>query len=530
MHMSVSKATALYGDAADVATDIEIMQMLDLKVWKEVDPETLSREEFRTVIYSLLFLKAKYAPDGEFEKLKARLVANGAQQDKSVYENVSSPTARLASVFFTAGMAARERRIVVTTDIVGAYLKVDMRGRKVRVRLPPYVAQRVLKFRPQAKKYLLRDGSLIVELLKAMYGCVESALLLFEKVTETLLGAGFVPNPYDECVFNKGTGDDQVTVVLYVDDIMVTSCNRAGIDELLAQIKEAFGTVQVHEGLVHNYLGMTFDFSKEGACTIKMDGYKADITEAFGVEGTAATPATEHLFKLREGAVKLGKKDREYFHSAVAKVLYLAKRIQPEALLAVSFLATRVKEPDEDDMVKLQRLLKYINGTHGMGLTLRVADGWQVWAHIDASYAVHIDLRSHTGGVITLGSGVLMAQSRKQKLVTKSSTEAELVAVSDFAGYVLEMRLFVWAQGYGSKPAMIGQDNLSTIALLTKGRASSEFTRHVNIRYFFARDRKKAGELDFVHVPAAEMMADALTKPLQGALFKHLRDKLLGVV
>jgi hypothetical protein len=309
-------------------------------------------------------------------------------------------------------MAARERRIVVTMDIVGAYLKVDMRGRKVRVRLPPYVAKRVIKHRPQAAKYLLHDGSLIVELLKAMYGCVESALLLFEKVAKVLQNAGFKANPYDPCVFNKGTGEGQVTIVLYVDDIMVTARDRAGVDEVIEAMKAAFDTVKVHEGLEHDYLGMSFDFTREGACTVKMDGYKRDIAETFNVSGKAATPAADHLFQVRADAEPLGAKDRAYFASAVAKVLYLAKRINPEALLAVSFLATRVQAPDVDDMHKLQRLLKYVCGTEGMGLTLRFNELTQVLAHIDAAFAVHMDMRSHSGGVITLGGGAMQSLGR----------------------------------------------------------------------------------------------------------------------
>jgi hypothetical protein len=112
--------------------------------------------------------------------------------------------------------------------------------------------------------------------------------------------------------------------------------------------------------------------------------------------------------------------------------------------------------------------------------------------------------------------------------MTKSSTEAELVAVSDFISYVLELRAFIEAQGHGALPAIVGQDNLSTIQLLNFGRASSEFTRHVNIRYFFAHDRKEAGEVQYVHVGTKVMMGDALSKPLQGALFRSMRSMLLG--
>ena len=64
--------------------------------------------------------------------------------------------------------------------------------------------------------------------------------------------------------------------------------------------------------------------------------------------------------------------------------------------------------------------------------------------------------------------------------------------------------------------------------MIAKGRATSERTRHVNIRYFFVKDRVDAGEIVIEHMPTHLMIADILTKPLQGELFKRMRDALLN--
>ena len=77
-------------------------------------------------------------------------------------------------------------------------------------------------------------------------------------------------------------------------------------------------------------------------------------------------------------------------------------------------------------------------------------------------------------------------------------------------------------------PAIIKQDNMSTIALAEKGRSTSERTRHVNIRYFFIKDRVNSGDLKLEYLPTSEMIADILTKPLQGEAFRSLRDALLN--
>jgi hypothetical protein len=152
----------------------------------------------------------------------------------------------------------------------------------------------------------------------------------------------------------------------------------------------------------------------------------------------------------------------------------------------------------------------------------------QAYAWIDASFAVHEDMKSHTGAVIGIGKGPFYAKSCVQRLNTKSSTEAELVGVSDAAGQLLWTRQFLEEQGYELPPATLYQDNMSTIALLNNGRSGSERTRHIAIRYFFLKDRIDSREVRVEYLPTGDMVADILTKPLQGAKFIELRDKLLN--
>jgi hypothetical protein len=123
---------------------------------------------------------------------------------------------------------------------------------------------------------------------------------------------------------------------------------------------------------------------------------------------------------------------------------------------------------------------------------------------------------------------VIYAQSSKQKLVTVSSTEAELVGVSDGLKQVLWTRNFLLEQGYDLGPAKLFQDNQSTIQLATTGKSKSSRTRHVAIRYFFVADRVKSKEVAIEYLPTEDMIADILTKPLQGEQFVKLRNQLLG--
>lgn len=530
LHISVKRAIVEFGEEAHKAIRKELQQMLDLHVWTVVDPTKLTPAEFRAVIYSSMFLKEKRHPNGDFDVLKARLVANGSQQDKSLYEtsSVSSPTVSCTAVFIGAGLAAMERRHVATIDIVGAYLKIDMTGLKVRVRLSAEVSANLCQLDTTYNKFLLKDGTLIVALDKAMYGCLESGKLLFDHVRSTLLAADFIQNEYDQCVFNKGSGPDQCTALVYVDDIMLTCHDERTLIATLDYLTGVYKTVKVNRGTTHSYLGMTLDFSKDGECKITMDGYIDEIIRFADITGKASSPATTSLFDVRESSPPLQERPRQHFHSCVAKLLYLAKRVRPDVLPVVSFLTTRVSAACDDDLAKLTRALKYLNGTRGMGMILAFDPKMVLVSYVDVSYGVHADAKSHTGGLLSLGGGTFAAKSTKQKLVAKSSTEGELIGVSDYSGEIIETRNFLICQGYPMGEATLFQDNMSTIAMIKNGRSNSDRTRHINIRYFFIKDRVDAGEITIKHKPTADMIADILTKPLQGDLFRRLRAELLN--
>ena len=183
----------------------------------------------------------------------------------------------------------------------------------------------------------------------------------------------------------------------------------------------------------------------------------------------------------------------------------------------------------QQDYEKLIRVLKYLYGTQKWGIILEGTDDLlNLKIFIDASYGVHADGKSHTGLVLMMGRGVIICKSVKQKINTKSSTEAELVALSDSISMAIWCRNFLEEQGYDMPPASVFQDNQSTIAMVRAGKPTSDRTRHVNIRFFFVADREKAGEIAIEYLPTKEMLADALTKPLQGELFLKLRKQLLN--
>ena len=174
-------------------------------------------------------------------------------------------------------------------------------------------------------------------------------------------------------------------------------------------------------------------------------------------------------------------------------------------------------------------MMGYLKGTPSYALTLKDdGDGVKWW--IDAAFAVHPDMRGHTGGTMTMGKGSIITKSAKQKLNTSSSTEAKLVGTYDMMLEVLWTNYFLEAQGYKAIPAVIYQDNLSAMLLEKNGKSSStKSTKHIHIRYYLIHDRWKKGEIDIKHCPTDEMVADFFSKPLQGKKFLKFRALILGL-
>ena len=128
-----------------------------------------------------------------------------------------------------------------------------------------------------------------------------------------------------------------------------------------------------------------------------------------------------------------------------------------------------------------------------------------------------------------MGTGFPIVSSTKQKLNTRSSTESELVGVDDMMSSILWTRYFLKEQGYKVCDNVIFQDNKSSILLERNGKlSSSKRTKHINVRYFFITDRITKGEVPVEWCPTKQMVADFMTKPLQGTIFKKFRDLIMG--
>ena len=260
-----------------------------------------------------------------------------------------------------------------------------------------------------------------------------------------------------------------------------------------------------------------------------MPNYTRDLLKDCDVHGTKPTPANDKIFSEDDSNL-LSDLEQKSFHSIIAKLLFLAKRTRPDVLFYVSYAATRVNRATEKDRDDLQRALMYLNGTVGLGLVFEAPDltSPKLKAYADASFNCHMDSKSHTGVCVMLGSACVHAVSTKQKIVTKSTPESELVAADAGAAAAIAIGNLILSIGSELTPPMLYQDNTSALAMIKEGGPKSFRTRHIALKFFFISDRVSSGELMVEYICTELMIADILTKALQGSQFIVLRNLLMN--
>lgn len=525
-----AKAVENYGMEGITSMMSEMKQLHDKRVFHAVKQMDLTPKQRLKVLTTLMFLRRK-----RNGKLKSRFAVNGKKQDRSLAAvDPNSPTVSNEALFISFAIDALEKRIVLTIDIEGAYLHVKMKG-EVIIRIDPFIADLLINIDPMYAQFVDQSGFLYMMLDKALYGCVESARLFYDHLAASFVSLGFVVNPYDRCVFNKIVNEDgmQCTITVHVDDLKVSCKDGKFLQKFVEDLSKIYGKLNVHTEKVLDYLGMDVDYTQAGVVKISMVKMVQSAIDDFEkeepVESHVSTPANDDLFNVDDSMELLSVKRKELFHSLVAKLLYMSKRARPDILTAVAFLTTRVLNPNIQDWYKLKRLMKYLYGTRNLCLNITTTQPLCLQAYVDASFACHPDRKGHTGIFVTLGGGCIYGKSTKQKLVARSSTEAELIALGDSIPILLWMRLYLLAQGYvGLPPIVVFQDNLSTITLVKKGRSSSSRTRHIDIRYFFVHDKLVSGEIEVRAIGTLDMTGDYFSKALQGLLFIKMVKKVMG--
>jgi hypothetical protein len=274
---------------------------------------------------------------------------------------------------------------------------------------------------------------------------VQASALWYALIKAVLIGMGYKAGPTDPCVFIKQVGNHIFILLLYVDDILAIM-DKSEVERLRAMLVARFGTVQFEVSCMLSYLGMEIDIRDVGTVIDMLFYVKqvvADVETRF-VMTVHESLGVRTSYAVADDAEKLLEDRRAWFYLVVAKLLYILKRARPDILTVVIFFCTRVQGAMTEDEQKLLRMLGYLKHMCGRTLMLKATDTTcDIVAYMDAVYALHSDSKSHSGVIIYVGGTLCYISSRKQKCMSKSPKQAELIALMDNLGLVELFQEFV---------------------------------------------------------------------------------------
>ena len=263
--------------------------------------------------------------------------------------------------------------------------------------------------------------------------------------------------------------------------------------------------------------------------TIDMIGYLEKILDDHGANKFSNYPAGADLMDTYENESELlDEAEQKIFHSNVAKILFVAKRTKLVVLTAISFLASRVNKANQKDKSKLNKIFAYLNETKYQLTKYKCNTKVELQSFIDASWATHEDCKGRTGVILTMGGAAIGGWSYKQRMVTRNSTESEIVALTDGLSEVVWAKKWLTSQGYVLGAINVYQDNQAVIELIASERRTHQRTKHIDARYFYARELMEQKEIVLIWIPNHLMLADMMTKPVMGALFASLENYITG--
>ena len=229
--MSAKAGIKLYGRKAEEALIKEFAQLEELSVFEGVDPSSITAQQKKDALRAINLIKEKRCG-----RLKGRTVADGRPQ-RTLYDKseTTSPTVATDSLMLSLMIDAQEGRDVATADVAGAYLKADMHD-FVPMRFEGDDVRVLCEMNKDYERFVTtnRNGKkvLYVRLLKALYGCVKSALLWYDLFTGYLKTIGFELNPYEPCVANKVIDGKQCTIAWYVDDNKISHVDASVVTSI----------------------------------------------------------------------------------------------------------------------------------------------------------------------------------------------------------------------------------------------------------------------------------------------------------
>jgi len=532
--LTIAEATLKYGKAlVDKAVLAEVDNLINFNTL------LYDKKFFKTLLPAGIHLEEKIKPllagddlSPQVPTLKCRMTAGGHRQPKSMSMDASSPTVNATNINILLNIAAFEGLDISTADVPSAYLQCSMEGLKDQygLQIPARFSSLIVDKYPRFQTCLdEKTGMLRVGLGKALYGLKEASKLWYLQLKDDLISQGFRMSDIDRCIFEKHVDGKKMFIAIHVDDLLIITNDVCLKESLISKLQHRYGKLKLQEGVEVSYLGVRIRHDKESkTITIDQIAYITGILEEYkNIDTIVATPSLPSFF---EEAVNKTPVEKFSFMSMLMKLMYLAKRTRADILKEVCYLSTKGQTPVISDQHKLDRVLSYLRGTWSL-MTTFSPTSLIPHLYVDASSTTHVDMKGHTGCVMMMSprGGPMWVASVKQKLVSKSTTEAELIALDYPISQLMAVKYLLNDLGYTCDPMIVYQDNKSTIKMTEKGYDCGSNTKHIMVRYFYIKERIENGDINVCYLPTEDMIADLLTKPLTGKLFLRLRNLMLNI-
>ena len=444
---------------------------------------------------------------------KARLCLDGRRQDPSTYSNISSPTMQMASMRILLALAAHKGWSVYADDAAQAFLNAPRPADQ-----PLYVSY------PEGYKNNKKGKCMLLR--KMLYGLHDAPMGWFQEVRKHLVNEqGMTQGKVDQCYFYK----KGVHLVVHVDDFLLT-----GDETEVAKVRKAlWSKFEMSGGPVDEYYGLRIKVKKaDGEITIDCEKYIEKTMDKLRIPRKKRNTPMQYDQDLPKREGDVDKKLQQQYRRLVGSAMHPAVTCRPDVAAAVRELSSHLQNPGLIHLQAAIRVMQYLWTTKHFALTFsRGSDDCAAttfYGTCDAAHNVTHDAKGITGWAYLLCGAAISWKCRAQPITALSSTEAELIAIDDA---VRELRyLHKLLEEFGQQvrtPTWIGQDNMSTIAIIRNGRFSAR-TKHVALRYHHVGDLVKAGQVKVSYLPTGQMTADLLTKGMTAEAHELHRAVIMG--
>lgn len=495
------------GDLWQKAIDEELMSLKENQTWTLVDLPADKKP-----IQCKWVFKIKKDSDGKVTKYKARLVAKGFTQVCGVdYTETYSPVVRSSTLRLLFSLAAEYDWFIDQWDVTTAFLYGKIK-------------EDIYMLQPKGAVAKGQETK-VCKLQRSLYGLKQASNAWFKELDKEMLNLGFIQSKIEPCLYQKQLKDGKkLIVVIYVDDIFVFGNCELEKQKLKTNLLDKFKVKDL--GAARHVLGMRLRREK-GVIHLDQEQFILDILNDFNM--TDAKPVTTPM----EVGLKLERSTSSHcqlpYQSLVGCLNYLACNTRPDISHAVSVLSQFNSCYGEIHFKSAKRVLRYLKGTSNLCLTFRKSGDLELRGYVDADWGGALDRKSFTGLIFKLGKNIVSWESKKQATVSLSSTESEYVGLSQASKEALYLRsLLNSLTAVDGKPVIIFNDNQSAHKIAANKMMHNR-TKHIDIKYHFIRECVLANKVEIKYMPTDKMIADILTKSVNGPKLKDfLKDLSLS--